>query len=419
MDPREIKIEDYTYPLPEDRIAHYPTAQRDASRLLIYRDGEITVDDFIDIPDLLPHGSLTVLNETRVVEARLLFQKESGARIEIFCLEPAGSVRELSKAMNSSGEVLWRCLIGGASKWKSGQVLTKQIEFGEEAGVLSATYIRKENDAFVIRLSWTPPHYSFSELLHAAGDMPLPPYIKRKAGTEDSDRYQTVYATLPGSVAAPTAGLHFTASVMQRLKENNVDFLPVTLHVGAGTFKPVKSTTIADHEMHAEFIDVSINTIERLTYNTNRKVVSVGTTSMRTIESLYWIGVKISLNPSVDIEEAGLEQWFPYESLPLLPRSAALQALLDYMKERRLDRLVTRTSIIIVPGYQFKVADVLVTNFHQPQSTLLLLIAAFIGEDWRKVYNHALKNDFRFLSYGDACLFFRNQPGNAEGEAQL
>jgi S-adenosylmethionine:tRNA ribosyltransferase-isomerase len=423
MHPKNIFIKDYTYDLPEEKIARYPLAERDASKLLIYKEGKITEDIYRNIDAHLPENSLLVFNNTKVVEARLLFQKHSGGSIEIFCLEPHEQYGDITSAMLLQGKVLWKCLVGGASKWKRGQVLEKRIITTGNEIILSATYIEKRADHFIIELSWTPGKMCFAELLHYAGAIPLPPYIKREAESSDAERYQTIYANHDGSVAAPTAGLHFTESIFDKLKKKNIQTDFVTLHVGAGTFKPVKSETIGEHEMHAEFIDVSKETIEHILKNLNNPIVAVGTTSLRTIESLYWLGVK-ARKPEPDIyrvcsgaalseQSFGvLSQWEAYKlAVYNISPAEALNALIEWMDKKKLSRLITKTQILIAPEYKAKILNGLITNFHQPNSTLLLLVAALIGDDpiaigWRKVYDHALQNDFRFLSYGDGSLLW-------------
>jgi S-adenosylmethionine:tRNA ribosyltransferase-isomerase len=410
MHPRSIAITDYTYLLPEDKIASYPLAERDASKLLIYRNGEIAEDVYRNIDNYLPEESLLVFNNSRVIEARIVFQKPGGGLIEIFCLEPHEQYADIKNGMLQQRRVLWKCLIGGASKWKTGQVLSKSIEDNHQLIILEAKYIAKQTDAFIIELSWAPGTLSFAEVLHLAGLIPLPPYIKRMAETSDKERYQTIYAEPGGSVAAPTAGLHFTPVIFDRLKQKNIHTCFVTLHVGAGTFKPVKSEIMREHHMHAEFIDVSIETIQQLLAY-HQSIFSVGTTSLRTLESIYWMGVKTILEPGTKIENLFINQWQVYDELQQYNPTAkeALESLLLWMAKNNVRQLRGKTQILIAPGYQCKVVKGLITNFHQPQSTLLLLIAAFIGEDWRKVYDYALKNDFRFLSYGDGCLLY---PGN-------
>ncbi len=407
MNPKKISIIDYTYSLPEERIANYPLAERDASKLLVYRDGNISQDIFKNIASHLPEKSLMVFNNTRVVEARILFKKSTGAQIEIFCLEPGPEFRDVSTALAQIGSVNWLCLIGGASKWKHGLVLEKKIEYAGELIQLSVKYKEKIADSFLIEISWTPSHFTFAEILHAAGSVPLPPYIKRKAEIEDAERYQTIYADVEGSVAAPTAGLHFTPAILSQLELKKIQTAYLTLHVGSATFKPVKSETLEGHDMHSEFIDVSLDLFDKLITGCFNSITAVGTTSLRTLESLYWLGIKTIINPEIKSDDLYLNQWEAYELTPEHTTRKALIALKNWLLRNQFDRLFTRTRLLIVPGYQFKVVDALVTNFHQPQSTLLLLVAAFIGEDWRKVYQYAMENDFRFLSYGDGNLYFR------------
>lgn len=407
MDIRNISISNYTYTLPDNKIAHYPLPERDASKLLVYQNGKITEDIYRNIDNHLPAGSLLVFNNTRVIEARLIFQKESGGKIEIFCLEPGDEYADITTGMAQQGRVQWKCLIGGASKWKTGQQLQKTIPYGSETITLVASYIAKQNDCFIIELQWAPAHLSFAEVLHHAGSIPLPPYIKRYAEISDKERYQTVYALQDGSVAAPTAGLHFTKEVFEKLKNKNIAHSFVTLHVGAGTFKPVKTSTMQDHDMHAEFIDVSKETIAQLCHYID-KTYAVGTTSARTLESLYWMGVKTCMHPAIGHDLLLLAQWEVYDELQQysIPPKDALQGLLKWMDRNDLRRLLSKTQLLIAPGYRFKMIKGLVTNFHQPQSTLLLLVAALAGNTWKNIYAYALENDFRFLSYGDGCLIF-------------
>ncbi|MBS1653816.1 MAG: S-adenosylmethionine:tRNA ribosyltransferase-isomerase [Bacteroidetes bacterium] len=407
MHPKNLLIREYSYTLPENRIAEFPKAERDHSKLLIYKNKLISEDIYLNIADHLPADSLLVFNNTKVIEARLLFQKPTGGVIEIFCLEPHAQYSDITMAMMQTKKVLWQCLVGGASKWKKGQVLEKKISFANTEIILEARYIEKQIDNFIIELSWQDDKTSFAEILHAAGAIPLPPYIKRKAEKEDAERYQTIYAKHDGSVAAPTAGLHFTEAVFSSLKEKKIRTDFVTLHVGAGTFKPVKAEVMEDHEMHAEYIDVPKAFIENLLHNPGKSIVSVGTTSMRTLESLYWLGVKTVLNPGIINDELLLSQWEVYElEKEKIPVNEALQSLINWLSQNKLDRLLTKTQIIIAPGYKIKIVKGLITNFHQPQSTLLLLVAAIAGEKWKKIYQYALENDFRFLSYGDGCLIW-------------
>lgn len=405
-DPRKLSIQDYTYSLPEGSIAKYPLEERDASKLLIYKEGRITEDIYRNIAGHLPENSLLIFNNTKVVEARLLFQKSTGGVIEIFCLEPHEQYHDITSAMLQKGKVLWQCLVGGASKWKPGQVLEKKIRSEDGEIILQAKYIEKRPGSFIIELDWGN-ELSFAEVLHLAGAIPLPPYIKRSVEDSDKERYQTVYAKTDGSVAAPTAGLHFTKNVFEKLKTRNIHTDFVTLHVGAGTFKPVKSETMQDHDMHAEWIDVSKTVVENILNNIDNNIIAVGTTSLRTIESLYWLGVKSRESLFVSHESMQLSQWEAYELVDKnISVRDALQSLLSWLDKNNLERLVTKTQILIAPGYEFKIVKGLITNFHQPQSTLLLLVAALIGENWRNVYDHAMQNDFRFLSYGDGCLLW-------------
>ena len=419
--PRNISIQDYNYSLPEEKIAKYPLANRDDSKLLVYYKGKITEDVYKNIANQLPENSLLIFNNTKVVEARLLFQKATGGVIEIFCLEPHEQYADITTAMLQKEKVFWQCLVGGASKWKSGQVLEKRIQHEEKEIILTANYIEKRTGSFIIELSWTPSNLSFAEVLHFAGAIPLPPYIKREVEEADHERYQTVYAEHDGSVAAPTAGLHFTDSIFDQLENKNIQKDFVTLHVGAGTFKPVKSETMEEHDMHAEWIDVSKETIQNILNNLDKNIIAVGTTSLRTIESLYWIGRRTELRSVKGLSEQSsdsqISQWEAYELAEKnIKAKDALQSLLNWMTESKMKRLVTKTQILIAPGYKFKIIKGLITNFHQPQSTLLLLVAALIGDDlttgqagWKKIYDYAMQNDFRFLSYGDGSLLWKNQ----------
>ena len=415
--PKKLSIADYTYDLPEDRIAKFPLEERDNSRLLIYQNGIITEDQYRQLPSHLPADSLLVFNNTKVVEARLLFQKASGGMIEIFCLEPHEQYPDITKAMLQKGKVFWHCLVGGASKWKPGQVLEKIIKSGNSDILLEARYTEKRTGSFIIELSWSDPELSFAELLHLAGAIPLPPYIKRAAEESDKDRYQTVYAKQDGSVAAPTAGLHFTDAIFKDLEQKKIQTAFVTLHVGAGTFKPVKADQMADHEMHAEWLDVDRTFIDTLQKQLDKNIIAVGTTSLRTLESLYWIGVKLM---QADQKQSGsiskepdlltISQWEPYDFPNQdIPAAAALKYLSDWMGKNNMEKLVTKTQILIAPGYTFRIVKGLITNFHQPQSTLLLLVAALVGKDWKNIYNYALQNDYRFLSYGDGSLLWKGK----------
>lgn len=402
MHPKDLSIRDFVYDLPDDKIAKFPLPERDESRLLIYDNGNITQSIYKNLPDVLPADTLLVFNNTKVVEARLLFKNSTGANIELFCLEPADDYADITTAMLQKQKVLWKCLVGNAKKWKEG-FLTKEMLYNNLSFTLQANKIEKQNDYFLIEFSWNADEYSFAEVLHFAGQIPLPPYLNRNAEEKDKETYQTVYAKYDGSVAAPTAGLHFTENLLDELKRKNIRTSFVTLHVGAGTFKPVKSDTMETHEMHAEFIDVSSELIDTLLDNTAGKIVAVGTTSLRTIESLYWMGVKVLDNNS----DTELTQWEAYVLPQHYSKEAALTALKNYLQQKNQARLLTKTQIIIAPGYQLRIAAGLITNYHQPKSTLLLLVAAVIGDDWKKVYAYALENNFRFLSYGDGSLLWK------------
>lgn len=401
IDPRAIAIQDYDYNLPEEKIAKFPLEQRDASKLLIYSDGGIKEDIYRNITKYLPAGSTLVFNNTKVVEARLLFQKDTGGVIEIFALEPDDCYSDIQTAMLEKGSVYWKCLVGGASKWKKGIILEKKIQ---DDLILSAEIIEHLPDCFRIHLSWSDKSLCFAELLHLAGLIPLPPYLKRKSERSDVERYQTIYAKAEGSVAAPTAGLHFTDHIFQEMDKANLNRSYVTLHVGAGTFKPVKAERLEGHEMHAEFIDVAIETLRQL--NTTEHIYAVGTTSLRTLESLYWMGVKCTKNLHLSIAELEMQQWEIYDKWMafVVPPQEAIANLIRYMEQHNMQRIICKTSLLITPTYSSKWVKGIITNFHQPQSTLLLLIASFMGDDWRRVYNYALENNYRFLSYGDGML---------------
>jgi S-adenosylmethionine:tRNA ribosyltransferase-isomerase len=408
MHPKNRSIAEFTYHLPEDRIAKYPAEERDTSKLLVFKSGEIETNIYRNIDEFLPKGALLVFNNTKVVEARLFFQKPTGAFIEIFCLEPGDQYPDITAAMQQKQKVHWKCLIGGASKWKHGMKLQKFLKDGGKDLVLEASIVERLADCFVIELSWTPAQLSFTEVLHLAGEIPLPPYIHREVEEKDSTTYQTVYAKYEGSVAAPTAGLHFTEQVFKKLDAKNIKREFVTLHVGAGTFKPVKSETMDEHEMHAEFIDVTADAIQNIIGNLSNFIFAVGTTSLRTIESLYWMGVKVNTNPEIRPSELTITQWEPYEITQRLSAKESLTSLISWMKKNEMTRLITKTQILIAPGYKLKIAKGIITNFHQPQSTLLLLIAAIVGEKWKEIYQYAMDNEFRFLSYGDGCLLYKS-----------
>ena len=403
LNPRLIPIADFAYELPLSRIAQEPLTHRDASRLLVYQGGVIEESTYRRIADFLPSRTLLVFNDSRVVPARLHFRKPSGGIIEIFCLEPADQI-DPQASLSQSVTVIWKCLVGGASKWKRGQVMISERSIDKKLIHLSASITGRDADTFLICFEWNDDTLSFSEILDHFGEMPIPPYLDREANDDDRVRYQTIYARSSGSVAAPTAGLHFTERVMAELKEKKIDQLFVTLHVGAGTFKPVKAAQIGDHIMHSEWIEISRASITELIKAV--KIFAVGTTSTRNLETIYWLGVKLSLTPTIVPGELSLGQWEVYDELwqTDLTKTQALQLLLDWMDANHLDAVIATTQLLIVPGYDLKIVEGLITNFHQPQSTLLLMIAAFVGDDWKKIYEYALAKDFRFLSYGDGCL---------------
>ena len=406
--PQSLSIDEFDYPLPDERIAQHPLSERDASKLLIYRQGEITQSHFSNISSFLPSDSLLLFNDTKVFQARIIFHKSSGARIEIFCLEPAAPTADYQIAFSNPGECYWKCLVGNNKKWKNG-ILELPVKVNQKEALLKAEKVTQIGETSIIRFSWEPEHLSFAVILDQSGLVPLPPYIHREADLEDKERYQTIYARLKGSVAAPTAGLHFTDRVFDSLTTKNITSAFVTLHVGAGTFKPVSAATLGEHEMHAEQISISSAVLKQLIaendHSDERKVFPVGTTSMRTIESFYWLGVRI-IKKKFDEIHPSVHQWDPYDKdLDTgISMRESMGALLDYITETGSDRLIASTRLIIAPGYRYRIASGLITNFHQPRSTLLLLVSALIGEDWKKVYDYALNNDFRFLSYGDSCL---------------
>ena len=403
MDTRHIQISDYNYALPDERIAKYPLPQRDHSKLLLYRQGEVSDDVFYNLPGHLPQGALMVFNNTRVIQARMHFRKSTGALIEIFLLEPACPA-DYEQMFQTRGRCSWLCLVGNLKKWKEG-TLTRTLNV--EHGALNITATRKgeQGTSHLIEFEWDNSQVSFAELIDAAGELPIPPYLNRDTEESDKTTYQTVYSKIKGSVAAPTAGLHFTPEVLAAIDVRGIDREEVTLHVGAGTFKPVKSAEIADHEMHTEYIAVHRQTLEKLLAH-QCQAIAVGTTSVRTLESLYYMGLKALDNPDIDEEQLHVAQWEPYEEVKGQREEvkAALQALLTWMDRRALTVLHSSTQIIIAPGYDYKIVKMLVTNFHQPQSTLLLLVSAFVHGDWRRIYDYALTHDFRFLSYGDSSL---------------
>lgn len=411
---QNISIEDYNYPLPDERIAKYPLSERDASKLLVLNNNEITSSQFKNIGDFLPKDSLLIFNETKVVRARLQFTKESGAAIEIFCLEPISGNGDYQVAFSSKSPSVWKCLVGNSRRWKNETIslrVNKSISqrinetTRQQDIVLHAERLEKNDNYSVVEFSWEPADLSFAEILEAAGEIPLPPYLHREAEESDRERYQTVFAKHEGSVAAPTAGLHFTNELITNLKERGICFEEVTLHVGAGTFRPVSSETIGEHEMHSETIAVKKSCIENLMKNCDKTIIPVGTTSMRTIESLYWIGLML-MEEGLEERHLHLNQWFPYKERESWPSAQeSLSTILKYIETHDMNVLHATTALMIAPTCKINIAKALITNFHQPKSTLLLLVSALIGDKWKDAYQYALDHDFRFLSYGDSCLF--------------
>ncbi len=408
--PRNIAIEEYNYNLPESRIAKFPMAKRDESKLLIYNHGTISHDVFKNIANYLHQGELLVYNNTKVIQARLHFRKTTGATIEVFLLEPY-SPCDYEQVFQTKQRCAWVCMIGNLKKWRSAVVtngtnstaLHRAITVGDNEIVLSVTLGPEEHTGHIVYFEWDNDTVTFAEILEAVGELPIPPYLNRKTEESDKETYQTVYSRIKGSVAAPTAGLHFTDEVLKDIDKHGIIREEVTLHVGAGTFKPVKSKLIEGHEMHQEYISVKRSAIENI-INHGGKAIAVGTTSVRTLESLYYIGCRLYRNPDAEEEQLCIDQWEPYDTPCDIPTVQALQCIVDWMTRNSLTTLHSATRIIIAPGYKYHVVKMLITNFHQPQSTLLLLVSALIGDDWHKVYDYALKNDFRFLSYGDSSL---------------
>ena len=403
MDTKHIQIKDFNYNLPDERIAKFPLAKRDNSKLLLYRHGEVTEDVFHNIAQYLPKGALMVFNNTKVIQARLHFRKETGALIEVFLLEPYMPA-DYERMFQTTGHCSWLCMIGNLKKWKEGTLKRTFDVKGKEVTLVAE---RKEDvhKSYRVDFSWDASDVSWAEMLDAVGELPIPPYLNRETQESDKTTYQTVYSKIKGSVAAPTAGLHFTPEVLADIDRHGIDREELTLHVGAGTFKPVKSEEIQDHEMHTEYICVHRQTLEKLIRH-EAKAIAVGTTSVRTLESLYYIGVKLEKTLDLSEEELHVCQWEPYENAvakPITPIKA-IENILAYLDKHGLSALHASTQIIIAPGYEYNIVKMLVTNFHQPQSTLLLLVSAFVHGDWRKIYDYALAHDFRFLSYGDSSL---------------
>ena len=412
INPRNIEIKSYDYNLPDERIAKYPLEERDKSKLLIYKNRGISERHFYNLPEEIPADSLIVFNNTKVIQARLHFRKETGALIEVFCLEPE-SPRDYQQNFSCEHECTWTCLVGNSKKWKDG-ALSQTITVDDTEVVLSCERIGESGASQKIHFFWDKP-VSFAKILDAIGELPIPPYLNRETEEKDKQTYQTVYSRIKGSVAAPTAGLHFTEKELQALRDKNVDLEYITLHVGAGTFKPVKSETIEGHDMHTEFISVPRKVIENILNHLKSSaapLVAVGTTSVRTLESLFYIGYKLSQNPDAHAEELVVHQWEPYDISYSLSTIEALENILTYLERTGEENLVTATQILIAPGFQFRLVKTIVTNFHMPQSTLLLLVSAFVdgdsleGPNWHNIYKYAMEHEFRFLSYGDSSILF-------------
>lgn len=405
QDTQHIKIEDYNYPLPDERIAKFPLEKRDASKLLLNKNGQLSEFHFYDLPELLPADCLLVFNNTKVIQARLIFTKETGAQIEVFCLEPHNP-NDYVLSFQQTQACEWKCMVGNSKKWKAGKIQTSlQLNNGKSV-LLEAERVSTEGNTHIIRFTWEDQALTFADILDKAGELPIPPYLHRHTCERDKETYQTVYSKIKGSVAAPTAGLHFTPEVLAALPAKGIELEELTLHVGAGTFQPVKSEEIKEHTMHSEVISVKQETIEHLIKKTGR-VVAVGTTSVRTLESLYYIGLYLQAHPDAEAHELSVQQWTPYKTESKLTTEQALNNILLYLKKNNKEKLQTATQIIIAPGYEFKVVNAIITNFHQPKSTLLLLISAYLKGNWLEMYNYALAHDFRFLSYGDSSLLIK------------
>lgn len=401
MDTKEIQIKDYNYELPDNRIAKFPKAERDTSKLLIYKSGEVLEDSFRSLPSYLPEGALMVFNNTKVIQARLYFRKETGALIEVFLLEPA-SPTDYELVFQTKGKCSWGCLVGNLKKWKTGK-LSRAIEYEGRSVNLTVERKGEYGTGHLICFEWDDETMSFADVIDAIGELPIPPYLNRETEESDKTTYQTVYSKIKGSVAAPTAGLHFTDNVLASLDKHGIVRDEITLHVGAGTFKPVKSDCISGHEMHTETVCVNRRTLEKLIEH-NAEAIAVGTTSVRTLESLYFLGLKIKANPQITMEEMHVNQWDPYECVSDITAVESIKYIIEWLDRNNKTMLHASTQIIIAPGYDHKIVKMLVTNFHQPQSTLLLLVSAFVKGDWKKIYDYALTHEFRFLSYGDSSL---------------
>lgn len=404
QDPKHIHISEFNYPLADERIAKFPLPVRDQSKLLLYRQGEVSEDIFTSLPEYLPAGSLMIFNNTKVIQARLHFRKETGALIEVFCLEPI-QPNDYVLNFQQTEHAAWLCMIGNLKKWKDG-VLKRELTVKGQPLTLTAERGESRGTSHWVDFHWNNPEVTFADILEVFGELPIPPYLNRDTQESDKETYQTVYSKIKGSVAAPTAGLHFTPRVLDALREKGVELEELTLHVGAGTFKPVKSEEIEGHEMHTEYISVTRSTLQKLIAHEG-KAIAVGTTSVRSLESLYHIGVTLLNNPEATEEELHVKQWQPYEmsaESAATPAIDALQAIIRYLDLHGMETLHTSTQIIIAPGYEYRIVKAMVTNFHQPQSTLLLLVSAFVHGNWQKIYDYALSHDFRFLSYGDSSL---------------
>jgi S-adenosylmethionine:tRNA ribosyltransferase-isomerase len=404
--PKEIPIAEYNYELPDERIAKHPMPKRDEAKLLVFKNGEIATRIFKELDELLEADCMVISNNTKVIPARLFFKKMTGGVVEIFCLEPLEASHQ--DAMTARKSCRWLCMVGGAKKWKGDELLELEFETAHGSIKVTAEKIKQDTEKFYIKFNW-PEEYTFSEILENAGQLPLPPYFKREAEKSDYERYQTIFAQYKGSVAAPTAGLHFTPAVTDRLKARGITLEEITLHVGAGTFRPVSAATMSGHDMHSETFSIELELLKKIR-NSDKKIIPVGTTTMRTLESLYWLGIIIHETKSISPENLKVQQWQPYETTAKLTKNESLDVLIAFAAQHELTKLVASTSIMIAPGYVFKMCTGLITNFHQPKSTLLLLVAAFTGYDskgslnWKKIYEYAMQNNFRFLSYGDSSL---------------
>ena len=401
------KIEDFSYLLPDERIARFPATPRHNSKLLVYQNGAITDDRYLNLAAHLPAQALLLLNNSKVIEARLHFKKSTGGQVEVFCLEHSDIYPDVSSAMQQKGSVEWWCQIGGIKKWKTGPI-ELSFETNGSQHILIAEQMQRSDAGFKILFTWTATDLTFAEILHIAGKIPLPPYLNREADENDKSSYQTVYAKEDGSVAAPTAGLHLTETVFEQLAAKDIQTATLTLHVGAGTFKPVKTETAEAHDMHAEFIEVHQELLEALLQKPEQTRIAVGTTSLRTLESIYWMGVKLLDDTQLTLKNCALKQFEAYSLRQDVAFADAIQAVLAQLKREQTEQFLTKTSLMIKPGYRIRSVNAILTNFHQPRSTLLLLIHAFVGQDWKNIYNYALANDYRFLSYGDGSLLWLN-----------